>query len=70
MASTNDQPTGKPANVAALERLFQEWSRAGARVSSWAFLAANGCLAVDALSEEQLSRLGVAREAFRQLAAT
>jgi hypothetical protein len=56
--------------VAALERLFIEWSKTGGRVPSWEFLAAHGCLAVDSLSEEQLGRLGVTREALRQLAAT
>ena len=69
MASTNDQPSTKPANVAALERLFLEWSKTGGRVPSWEFLAAHGCLAVDSLTEEQLGRLGVAREALRRLAA-
>jgi hypothetical protein len=69
MASTNDQPPGNPANVAALERLFIEWSKTGGRAPSWEFLAAHGCLVVDALTEEQLGRLGVAREALRRLAA-
>ena len=69
MASTNDQPAGSPANVAALERLFIEWSKTGGRVPSWEFLAAHGCLAVDSLTEEQLVRLGVNREALLRLAA-
>jgi hypothetical protein len=69
MASTNDQPSSKPANVAALERLFVKWSKTGGRVPSWEYLAAHGCLAVDSLTEEQLGRLGVAREALRRLAA-
>src|SRR3954454_11795854 len=68
MASTNDQPTGKPANIAALERLFIEWSKTGGRVPSWEFLAAHGCLAVDSLTKEQLTRLGVTRDALRHLA--
>jgi hypothetical protein len=29
MASTNDQPNSKSTNVAALERLFVEWSKTG-----------------------------------------
>jgi hypothetical protein len=69
MPSTPDQTTSKPANVAALERLFIAWSKSGGRVPSWEFLAAHGCLAVDSLTEEQLGRLGVAREALRRLAA-
>jgi hypothetical protein len=69
MASTDDQPTGNPANVAALERLFIEWSATGGRVSSWEYLAAHGCLAVDSLTEEQLGQLGVTREALLRLAA-
>jgi hypothetical protein len=69
MASTNDQPTGKSANVAALERLFIEWSKTGGRVPSWEFLAAHGCLAVDSLTEEQLGRLGVAWEVEQHLEA-
>jgi len=69
MPSTNDQTTGNPANVAALERLFVEWSKTGGRVPSWEFLAADGCLAVDSLTDEQLGQLGIAREALRRLAA-
>ena len=69
MASTNDQPTGIPANVAALERLFIEWSKSGGRIPSWEYLAAHGCLAVDSLTEEQLGLLGVKREALLRLAA-
>jgi hypothetical protein len=68
MVSTNDQPTSNPENVAALERLFIEWSKTGGRVPSWEFLAAHGCLAVNSLTDEQLGRLGVTREALRQLA--
>jgi hypothetical protein len=68
MASTNDQPTGKPANVAALERLFIEWSITGGRVPSWEFLASHGCLAVDALTDEQLRQAGTTREALIRLA--
>jgi hypothetical protein len=67
MASTNDQPTSKP-NVAALERLFIEWSKTGGRVPSWEYLAAHGCLAVDSLTEEQLRQLGVTREDLRRWA--
>ncbi len=55
-------------NVAALERLFIEWSKTGGRVASWEFLAAHGCLAVDSLTEEQLGRIGVTRDALRRLA--
>jgi hypothetical protein len=69
MASTNHQPAGNPANVAALERLFIEWSKTGGRVPSWEFLAAHGCLAVDSLTEEQLGLLGTTREALHRLAA-
>jgi hypothetical protein len=65
----NDQPTCYQANVAALQRLFIEWSKTGGRVPSCEFLAAHGCLAVDSLTEEQLGRLGVAREVLRRLAA-
>jgi hypothetical protein len=68
MASNNDQPTGKPANVAALERLFHEWSKTGGRVAVWEFLAAHGCLAVETLAEEQLGQVGTTREALRRLA--
>jgi hypothetical protein len=68
MASTDNQPTGKPPIVAALERLFIEWSKTGGRVPAWEFLAAHGCLAVDSLTEEQLAQLGVTREALRRLA--
>jgi hypothetical protein len=68
MASTTPQPTGNPANVAALQRLFVEWSKTGGRVPSWEFLAAHGCLAVDALTEEQLRQAGTTREALRRLA--
>ena len=68
MASTNKQPTGSPANVAALERLFLEWSKTGGRVPSWEFLAAHGCLVVGALSEEQLRQAGTTREALQRLA--
>ena len=68
MTSKDHQPTGKPANVAALERLFIEWSKTGGRVPSWEFLAAHGCLAVDSLTEEQLAQLGITREALRRLA--
>jgi hypothetical protein len=67
MASTNDQPTDKSSNVAALEVLFIEWSKTGGRVPSWEFLAAHGCLAVEALSEEQLREAGTTREALRRL---
>ena len=56
------------ANVGALERLFIEWSKSGGRVPSWEFLAAHGCLVVDSVSDEQLRRLGVTREALRRLA--
>src|SRR4051812_27200442 len=69
MTSTDHQPAEKPANVAALERLFIEWSKSGGRVPSWEFLAAHGCLAVDSLTEEQLSRVGVTREELRRLTA-
>jgi hypothetical protein len=69
MAPTNDQSSGKSANVVALERLFIERSKTGGRVPSWEYFAAHGCLAVDSLTEEQLGRLGVAREALRRLAA-
>ena len=62
------QPADKAANVAALERLFIEWSQAGGRVPSWEFLAAHGCLAVDALTNEQLREVGTTREALRRLA--
>ena len=68
MASTNDQPSAKSANVAALERLFIAWSKTGGRVPSWEFLAAHGCLAVNSIAEEQLAQLGVTREALRRLA--
>lgn len=68
MASTNDQPTGNPANVAALERLFIECSKTGGRVPSWEFLAFHGCLAVHALTNEQLRQVGTTREALRRLA--
>jgi hypothetical protein len=69
MASTSDQTTGNPSNVAALERLVIEWSKSGGRVPSWEYLAAHGCLAVDSLTEEQLGQLGVKREVLRRLAA-
>jgi hypothetical protein len=68
MASTNDQPIGNPANVAALQQLFIEWSKTGGRVPSWEFLAAHGCLAVDSLTGEQLGQLGITRAALRRLA--
>jgi hypothetical protein len=55
-------------NVAALERLFIEWSKTGGRAPSWEFRAAHGCLAVDALTEEQFNQAGTTREALRRLA--
>ena len=56
------------ANVAALERLFVDWSKTGGRVPSWEYLVAHGCLAIEALTEDQLGQLGTTREALRRLA--
>jgi hypothetical protein len=50
------------ANVAALERLFVEWSKTGGRVPSWEYLAAHGCLAVNAVTVEQLGRAAAASD--------
>ena len=42
------------ANVAAIERLFIEWPDLAGASPSWEYFAAHACLAVDALTDEQL----------------
>ena len=55
--------------MAALERLFVEWSKTGGRVPVWGFLAAHGCLSVDSVTDEQLGQVDATREALRRLGA-